>query len=252
MNLFGSAAAQRVLEAAKRLHGLRRRGAQPSVPQELLLSLLLRLSRQGSFKKLLAQPHGVLREPHREADFLGQRVVTEDGRVHLAPAPLLEQAAKLEADFEAERRSAGRLKLITKRAVTTHNSWTHNFEEFVSGDRHTNHLYMHPADARAAGLREGDLADVASETAMVRVPVKLLEDLMPGTVALPHGWGHQHAKGLSVARKTTGVNVNLLAGDGPDRIERVSGMAQLTGILVDVRPAAGPHAPDSWSGIAAH
>ena len=34
-----------------------------------------------------------------------------------------------------------------------------------------------------------------------RVPVKLLAELMPGTVALPHGWGHQHATGLSVASR---------------------------------------------------
>jgi formate dehydrogenase len=45
------------------------------------------------------------------------------------------------------------------------------------------------------------------------------------------------------------VNVNLLAADGPDEIEQVSGMAHLTGIPVEVRPAAGPVAPDSWSGI---
>jgi hypothetical protein len=47
------------------------------------------------------------------------------------------------------------------------------------------------------------------------------------------------------------VNVNLLAADGPDELERVSGMAHLTGIPVDVRPAAGPQATDDWSGIGA-
>jgi formate dehydrogenase len=46
------------------------------------------------------------------------------------------------------------------------------------------------------------------------------------------------------------VNVNLLAADGPDRIERLSGMAHLTGIPVDVRRAEGPQDPTSWSGIA--
>jgi hypothetical protein len=84
----------------------------------------------------------------------------------------------------------------------------------------------------------------------VRIPVQWLPDLQPGTVALPHGWGHQAAPGLSVASKTSGVNVNLLAADGPDAVEPVSGMAHLTGILVEVRPAAGPQAADSWSGIA--
>jgi formate dehydrogenase len=248
--LFGSRVAQRGLEMAKAWHSRRHPGEQPSVPQEALLSLLLRITGQGSFKKLLAHEHGRLREPHRDADFLGTRVATPDGKVHLAPAPLLEAARALDPAFERERADAGRMKLITKRHVKTHNSWTHNHEEFVTGEGGTNYLYVHPDDAARLGLADGDLADVTSDTATVRVPVQLLPDLTPGSVALPHGWGHQMAKGLSVASKTRGVNVNLLAADGPDRIERLSGMAHLTGIPVDVRRAAGPQDPTSWSGIA--
>jgi formate dehydrogenase len=250
VNLFGSRVAQKSMEVAMRLYSSAHPGEPPAIPQRLLLSLLLRATRHGSFKRLLAHPHGVPRPPHRGDDFLGQRVVTEDGKIHLAPPPLLAQAEKLETDFAQEQTAAGTLKLITRRHVNTHNSWTHNDEAFVSGGRDTNYLYVHPDDAARAGLADGALADVSTATATVRLPVRLLDDLMPGTVAMPHGWGHQHATGLSVASKTSGVNVNLLAADGPDRLERVSGMAHLTGIPVDVRPAAGPRATDDWSGIA--
>lgn len=136
----------------------------------------------------------------------------------------------------------------TREPDSSHNSWTHNIEQHVGSG--TNHLYLHPADAARLGLADGDAADVSTRVATVRVPVKLLPDLMPGTVALPHGWGHQHATGLSVASRTRGVNVNLLAADGPDALESVSGMANLTGFEVEVRPAAGPLDPSSWSGIA--
>jgi formate dehydrogenase len=248
VNLWGSAVAQRAMEMAKTLSSVGRPGKQPSIPQELLLSGLLRATKQGSFKKLLKDKHGRLRPPHQPGSFLSKRIIHDDRKVHLAPELLLKQAEKLEADFDLELATKDRLKLITRRAITTHNSWTHNIEEFVSGDRATNYLYMHPDDAARAGLKEGGLADVSSATATVRVPVKLLSDLMPGTVALPHGWGHQDSK-TGVASKTTGVNVNLLAADGPDRIERVSGMAHLTGFLVDVRPASGPLDPAHWSGI---
>ena len=251
VSLFGSRLAQTALEGLRAAHTRRHPGEQPSLPQELLLSLLLRITGQRSFERLLRAPHGILREPHRAGDFLGKRVVTGDGRVDLAPAPLLAQAKlQLEAAFAREKASAGKLKLITKRAVQTHNSWTHNLEEMVAGDRSTNYLYVHPDDAARLGLSDGALADVATDSGTVRVPVRFSADLMPGTVALPHGWGHQHADGLSVARKTRGVNVNLLAADGPSRIERVSGMAHLTGFVVDVRPAAGPQDVTSWSGIA--
>jgi len=252
VHLFGSRLTQWTLEQAKRRHSKRHPERQPSIPQEAVLSTILRLSGEGSFGRLLRARHGRRRPDHRPGDFLGSRVVTPDGKIQLAPASLLVQAQKLEADFEMEKASGGKLKLITRRSVTTHNSWTHNLEEFVAADRSTNYLYLHPDDAKRVGLRDGDIADVESATATVRLPVRLLADLMPGTVALPHGWGHQHAQGLSVAGKTTGVNVNLLAADGPDRLERVSGMAHLTGIPVEVRPAEGPLCPDSWSGIAEH
>lgn len=252
VNLYGSAIAQKALEWSRQLDRRKRRGrgGLPGIPQEQLLSLLLRISRAGSFGELVKHPDGKPQAEHRGGDFLGKRLVTEDRKIQLAPEPLVRQTAKLEADFERERTDAGRLKLISKRSHETHNSWTHNIEDFVSGDRSTNYLYVHPDDAARLGLAEGDLADVESKVATVRVPVKLLHDLMPGCVALPHGWGHQHATGLSIASRTTGVNVNLLAADGPDELERVSGMANLTGFPVDVRPAAGALDPTSWSGIA--
>ena len=249
VGLFGSAVAQKALEGALAVSSrLQEKGKQPSLPQEALLSLLLRLTGQPGFEHLLEHhPHGKLREAHEPDDFVKSRVLTQTKKVQLAPQKLLEQARKLEADFETELADQPRLKLITKRAVQTHNSWTHNVAEFVH--EQTNHLYMHPEDAQRAGLSEGALADVSTATATVRVPVRLLADLMRGTVALPHGWGHQHATGLSIASKTRGVNVNLLAASGADRIEKVSGMSQLTGFNVEVKPAAGPQDPTSWSGL---
>ena len=248
VNLWGSAVAQRTMELAKGVSSIGKGEAQPSIPQELLLSGILRATKQGSFKKLLKAKHGRLRPSHDPGSFLGERIIHDDRKMHLAPEVLLKQTEKLEADFELELASKNQLKLITKRAITTHNSWTHNIQEFVDRERSTNHLYMHPDDAGRLGIADNSLADVQSATSTVRVPVKLLSDLMPGTVALPHGWGHQDSK-MGVASKTTGVNVNLLAADGPDKIERVSGMAHLTGIPVDVRPAAGELNPNHWSGI---
>jgi formate dehydrogenase len=247
ISLFGSRIAQWILSGLTSLASGGKR--HPRVPQELLLSAILRATRQGSFRALARDRHGRLREPHRADDFLGSRVVTEDGRVDLAPPRLLEQARKLPGDFERERTRPDQMKLITRRAVGTHNSWTHNVERFAAPG--TNVLYVNPVDADRIGLLDGQMADVSTDVATVRLPVRLLADLMPGTVALPHGWGHQHATGLSVASRTRGVNVNLLAGDGPGRLERVSGMAHLTGFPVDVRPASGPQDPGNWSGIPA-
>lgn len=247
--LFGSRIVQKALELTARLFGPRREGVPPSLPQKALMSLLLRVTGNGSFARLLGERHGRRLAPQAAGVYLGQKVAKEGGRIDLAPPALVEQAvAELEPAFRAERSAPERLKLISKRHVKTHNSWTHNEESFVSGTRTTNYVYMHPEDAKAAGLRNGELADVRSDAGAVRLPVALLPDLQPGTIAIPHGWGHQHARGLSVASRTTGVNVNVLAASGPDAVEGLSGMSRLTAIPVDVTPAGGALAPDSWTG----
>jgi formate dehydrogenase len=253
VGLFGSKLFQAVLDGLLWLDAHRRPGRPPSLPQERILSLILRITRSGSFKKLLRHPNGQAREGARGDDFLGKRVVTKDGLVHLAPERFLASAEKLRRDFEEELADEqDHFRLITRRAHSTHNSWTQNIVELTkkSGEQ-TNFLYMHPEDAAQVGLSNGDTADVTSKVATLRVPIRFLPDLMRGTVALPHGWGHQHAAGLSVARKLGGVNVNLLAADGPENVEALSGMAQLTGIRVQVAPAEAPVDPTNWSGIAA-
>lgn len=241
---FGSKVANAAVRGLTKVSGLM--NGSDAIPQRWFLDALLRATGQGGFSSLLGQPHGRRRHMHRPGSFLGDRVVTDDGLVDLAPETLVAELASMDSLFEAELASAGELRLITKRQIKTHNSWTHNHPAFSK--QQTNHLYMHSEDLRARELTDGDLVDVTSATATVRLPVKRSDDLMLGCVALPHGWGHQHAKGLSVASKTRGVNVNLLAADGPDALERVSGMARLTGIPVQVVAASGPqHA--TWSGL---
>ena len=226
--LFGSRLASGVLKTAMSL----------GLTTERFLALMARGFRLGSLDGLRREPHGRLLEPHRGGDFLGVRVVTDDGLLDLAPKDLVAAASELEADFEIEVARRGDFKLISKREQHSHNSWLHNHPRFVEGKRSTNYLYMHPDDARRIGVESGAVVEVRSSVAAVRLPVQLTEEMMIGAVALPHGWGHQAADGLSVASKTTGVNVNLLAADGPDELEYFSGMAKLNGIWVDVTPTA--------------
>ena len=243
--LWGSKVAQKFFEGMLKLHKLD--NGQRSIPQQTLLNMLLLLNRQPGFKKLVKTKHGKLRPDHKEDDFLGKRVFTENGKIDLAPSLLMDRAELLDELFEKEK-STTTFKLITKRAVQTHNSWTHNIDRMIKGTENTNFLYLNPEDAEELGLEPGQFADVTSAHATVRIPVKHLQELMKGTVAMPHGWGHQHAKGLNVANKTNGVNVNILAGSGPDQIDPVSGMSKLTALEVTITPSKGKRA-HTWSGI---
>lgn len=236
--LFGSRLLRGLLKlgaAVQRIPGLGRR-FKPT--HERILELISLFGKQGSLKTLRQFPHGKLLTPNQANTYLGQRVLTSDGKVDLAPRALLEQAEqRLAPSFAhacANLGSSETLLLIGKRERYTHNTWSHNDPAYVKGKRHTNYLYMHPDDAARRGLNEGDLAQVTSAAGTLSVPLCLTTDMMPGTVALPQGWGHQSAIGLSVAAQTTGVNANLLALDGPTMIEPLSGMAQFNGIVVTV------------------
>ena len=252
--LFGSAVFQQLMQMT-----LRRRNNQRyrSVAQEGLLNLILRLCRAPGFRKLLG--HGWLRAANSPGSFLGQRVYTNDegtGRVQLAPAELVDalrtlvkEATRLPDESVDDQTFA--YTLISKRQVETHNSWTHNLSDFLDRLDHTNFLYMHPLDAARENLTAGTLVDVTSATATIRLPLKVTEDLAPGVVAVPHGWGHQHS-GQQLASNSRGVNVNLLAAAGINAIDPLSGMSQLTGLRVQISEAAEQqHSPDAdWSGLA--
>jgi len=235
--LFGSRVANGFFGTWMGLRKLPLLGSRLGFTPERFLGLMARAFRLGSLRSLRKEPHGRLLEPIKGRDFLGERVVTEDGLVDLAPEEFVVAAGALESAFESERSRRDKLKLISKREQHSHNSWMHNFPRFVAGKRSTNYVYMNPQDASKVGVESGAIVEVRSNAASVRLPVQVTDEMMVGAVALPHGWGHQAADGLSVASKTTGVNVNLLAADGPEELEYFSGMAKLNGIWVEVTPA---------------
>ena len=49
---------------------------------------------------------------------------------------------------------------------------------------------MHPADLAQRSLESGDVVTVTSRVGKVRVEVAATDDMMPGVVSLPHGYGH--------------------------------------------------------------
>jgi formate dehydrogenase len=64
----------------------------------------------------------------------------------------------------------------------------------------------------------------------------LTDEMTPGVVALPHGWGHRG--GWQLANDAGGVNSNVLASAAPESLERLAGMAHLNGIAVEVEATA--------------
>ncbi|MBM4267436.1 MAG: hypothetical protein FJ144_12630 [Deltaproteobacteria bacterium] len=127
------------------------------------------------------------------------------------------------------------MKLIGKREIRRMNTSSANCEELVR--ERTNYVYLSPDDAARVGVADEDLVEVESAYGRIRIPARVTDEMMPRTIAIPQCWGHAKADGLPHARRHPGVNSNLLAGDGPETIEPLSGMSHLSGILVELRRA---------------
>ncbi len=236
VRLFESRAADLAAKLAARASGSPL-GRWLDVPNLLVDGMLKQGNVPGVRRMRERHPHG-LRLPRNEGgNFLGtDRVLKADGLVDLAPEPFVatfrERADALFADELAQR---DRMKLIGKREMRRINTSSSNCEALVRET--TNYAYLSPEDARRIGVANDDLVEVESAHGRIVIPIRVDDDMMPLTVAIPQCWGHEKADGLSHAQKHPGVNSNHLAGDGYDNVEKLSGMSHLSGILVDVRPA---------------
>jgi len=203
-----------------------------AITPDHLLALLLRWGGQTTLGELKKHPGGVLLEPSEPGSFLGRRVPTGDGKVHLAPPRLLDDIARLEAARPARR--DGRLHLIGRRERKSHNSWMHNVR-FIRQPG-SNVALMHPDDAARRGIEADTEIEVASDQGRITIPVRLTTDVAPGVIAVPHGWGHA-GSGLERAKTLGGDNINRVIPGGPEHMEPVSGQAIMLAHQVEVRPA---------------
>ena len=97
-------------------------------------------------------------------------------------------------------------------------------------------LLVHPDDAARIGLADGDDARVRSRAGEVVAPVAVTDEIMPGVVSLPHGWGHAGAGvRMDVAGAQPGTNTNVLTDE--QFLDVPSGNAALNGVPVEVEPA---------------
>jgi anaerobic selenocysteine-containing dehydrogenase len=210
-------------------------GREPSgpTPPQMLDSMLQSGPYKTSLADLAASPSGI-DFGVLKAGMLPDRLRTKDKRMNCAPDAMIADLARLRA--EEVRKSDTNLLLIGRRHVRSNNSWLHNVTRLVKGpDRCT--MMINPVDARARNLGDGSIAEVSSRVGMIRVPVEVTDDMMPGTISIPHGWGHDlPGVSLSVAGAHAGVSINDLTDE--TALDPISGNAALSGVPVAVRPAA--------------
>ena len=178
--------------------------------------------------KLASLPHGLDLGPLQPC--LPGRL-GPNARISLAPVPFVADVERLAGELP-KATTLPALRLIGRRDLRSNNSWMHNSQRLVKGPRRCT-LLMHPTDAARLGIDDSARVSVRSRAGAIAVDAELSDEVMPGVVCLPHGWGHDRpGTRLSVASAHAGASINDLTDELA--VDAVSGNAAFSGVPVTV------------------
>ena len=175
-----------------------------------------------------AAPHGLDLGPLKPGALA--RLATDNGHIKMAPNFIINDLGRLKSKQINQQENT--LLLIGRRHIRSNNSWMHNYHRLVKGKPRWQ-LFMHPQDLERLEIENESMVKVTSRVGEIMTQVLASDDMMPGVVSLPHGWGH-NMKGvkMSIATEQQGVNCNVLTDD--QFIDQASGNAALNGVPVSV------------------
>lgn len=126
-----------------------------------------------------------------------------------------------------------RLRLLHGHVAVHTNGYTQNVPALFAR-MPENELWIHPEAARARGIRDGDLVEVANEIGKERIKAKVTEGIRPDSVWMCHGFGTMVPEQRLAYRR--GANDGALY---PIMITPVSGALGQGDVTVTVRKAGG-------------
>jgi anaerobic selenocysteine-containing dehydrogenase len=214
---------------------LKRQFMKRFLPPERIIDLGLRFGpHKLSLRKVREAVHGIDLGPLQPC--MPGRLRTADKRIDLAPEPMVKDIERVkEKLLSAGAHANGHLSLIGRRQLRSNNSWMHNTERLVKGNpaKPPCTILMHPADAARRDLTAGENVLVRSKVGEIVVPVEISQEMMPGVVSIPHGWGHdREGNQLSVAQQHAGASINDLTDN--QAVDALTGTAAFNGTPVTV------------------
>jgi anaerobic dimethyl sulfoxide reductase subunit A len=156
------------------------------------------------------------------ADPVAHPLTTPSGKVELSGAACV--AAGLSGIPEARVRPSSPglpLQLVTPKARLRVHSQLGALPWFRQRDERA--VWMHPDDAAARGVKDGSNVEVRSVRGLVRCPVRVTADVMPGVVALTAGIEPEFD---DAGRDTAGA-ANVLTSDEPTLPSRGATMSSV-------------------------
>jgi anaerobic selenocysteine-containing dehydrogenase len=180
-----------------------------------------------SLAKLAKHSSGIDLGPLQQQ--LPERLFTPNKIIDCATPEPLADINRLRRELAA---SDGALRLIGRRHVRDCNSWMHNFRRLVKG-RNRCTLLMHPEDMAARAIEDGAPVRVRSRAGEVMLNVEASQDIMPGVVSIPHGYGHgREGVRAAIAVANAGVSCNDVTDELS--VDQLSGNAAVNGVRVEV------------------
>jgi len=188
-----------------------------------------------TLRKLNKAVHGIDLGPLTPC--LPKRLCTVDKCIQLAPEVMVKDVQRVKAKFLDDTSSSlnGHLLLIGRRHLHSNNSWLHNSLRLVKGHESKSRctILMHPKDAAHRNLTAGQEVKVQSSVGSIVIPIEVSDEMMPGVVSIPHGWGHDRpGNQLEVAQQHAGQSINDLTDS--QAIDTLCGTAAFNGTVVTV------------------
>ncbi|TIC88851.1 formate dehydrogenase [Nocardioides sp. GY 10113] len=187
-----------------------------------------------SARRVRSAPHGIVLADAPPTGLRTEVVRLPGHRVRLDAPEIVAELARLGDRHESD--PAYPLRLIPLREMRSLNSWLHNSPTLMRGEARRHRARINPVDAAALGVEEGAGVRIRSRHGEIETVARVTDEVGPGTVAVPHGWGH--AGGWRRANAAGGPNVNRLVAAEVGEVERLAGMAHLSGVPIAVEPLA--------------
>jgi anaerobic selenocysteine-containing dehydrogenase len=210
----------------------------PSYPPDRMVDAALRGGPYGeqtewqlSIEKLKAHPSGMDLGPLEPS--CPERLQTPNQRIQLAIPEVLADIKRFARDTDV---AGDHYRLIGRRHVRDNNSWMHNHHRLMKGKPRCQ-LLMHPDDVAKEGWKSGMLVTIQSRVGAIDAELAASDEMMPGVVSLPHGYGHGLAGTRGeVASRHAGVSCNDITDE--QFVDQLSGNAAVNGVSVRLSAAA--------------
>jgi formate dehydrogenase len=170
----------------------------------------------------------------REFGHFRDALRTADKKVHAAPPEFVQRARELLAEPGPAAPAGYPFQMANRRNRHSMNSWLNELPGLHPSGKH-NEVVIHPEDADALGISDGDRVKVFSAVGAIELDAAVNDRPRRGVVIVDHGWGSRifDPRGGSEP-ESYGANRNLLVDGGP--VDPLSQTSPLNSSYVGVEP----------------